>query len=121
MNSPEPSRFSSLKDNLDDQHFAEHKECSGFWIHLMFSIAAIISVGEEPGPIDLPIIDDTVVVIALVLVNDQALRGALVPAQPELRHVQLNREKLVRAHVVKVSVHFIFVASLHRLVFPPPN
>lgn len=68
---------------------AKDQVCPGVRILLVFSVAAIVSVGEEAGPVDLPVVDDPIVGTG-VLVNDHTLGTALVPAQSELGHIQLD-------------------------------
>ena len=46
-------------------------------------------------------------------VNDDTLSTALVPAQTELGHVKLHRQELLRTHVIKVSVHLIFIIAYY--------
>ena len=75
------------------------------------AVAAVVSVGEKPGPVDLPVVHDTPVLALLVLVNDDGLGCVFVPTQSELRHVQLVEQKLISAHIIEIAVHFIFVDS----------
>lgn len=90
---------------------AQHQEHPGLWIVLMFSVAAVVSVGEEARPVDLPVVHDAGAGVEDVAVDEDALGGVLVPAEPEVGHVQLHREELIRAHVVKAPVHLILVVA----------
>ena len=89
---------------------AQHQQRARVGVRGGLAVAAVVAVGEEARPVDLPVVHDRLLCIGLA-VDDDALRGVGVPAQPELGHVELHRQELVRAHVVKISIHFIFVVS----------
>ena len=49
------------------------------------------------------------------------LRGTLIPGQPELRHIQLDGEKLLGGDVVEAAVHLVLVHPLPGPVLPAPH
>ena len=84
-----------------------------------------VPVGEEPWPVDLPVVDVGEVPEAAgeaaLLLDDVALRGALVPAQPVLAHVQLHLDELGRSDVGEVAVHLVGVEPRAGRVLLPPD
>ena len=53
---------------------AHHHDRAGLLVKAVLPVAAVVPVGEEPRPVDLPVVDDPILTRAFILVNDDALK-----------------------------------------------
>ena len=104
--------------------------------NLNTSVATIVSVGKEPGPIDFPIVHHTVAFLVHfrqlfraekkwgMRLRNKAIKNCLpvVRGKSELAQIILNIEKFFGGDIGEAAVHFILIHSLQcqniLMVFP---